>query len=457
MNTISSMKVPGLTEDKCVTLIGMAGAGKSTVGRAVAERLGWAYVDTDHLIESTYGARLQDVTDALDKERFLDVEARVIQSLRMQRAVLATGGSVVYRPEAMRYLTSLGPVVFLDVPLPLILERISRKPDRGLAIAPGQTVEDLFREREALYRQWATCRVAAGDIDVSETANAVFDAIAGCGQAMSERACGVRLHPAARLLRWMGRHAVGVCFLLIGVWLFRAVLAGADGISYDWQWYRVWRYLGRWTDGHFIPGPLLDGLGMTVRIALFGLALAVAAGLGAALLRLSPWPVARGMAHVYVGCLRNTPLLLQLFFVYFLFAPAIGVGPFGAAVLALGLFEGAYMAELFRAGLQSVPRAQWEAGISLGLGVWNTLRLVILPQAVRRMLPPLTSQLVSLIKDTSLVSAIAVADLTMQAQVLIADTFLAFEIWLIVAALYLALTLCVALPARWMERRYAWR
>ena len=163
------------------------------------------------------------------------------------------------------------------------------------------------------------------------------------------------------------------------------------------------------------------------------------------------------MAHVYVGCLRNTPLLLQLFFVYFLFAPAIGVGPFGAAVLALGLFEGAYMAELCRAGLQSVPRAQWEAGISLGLGVWNTLRLVILPQAVRRMLPPLTSQLVSLIKDTSLVSAIAVADLTMQAQVLIADTFLAFEIWLIVAALYLALTLCVALPARWMERRYAWR
>ena len=232
---------------------------------------------------------------------------------------------------------------------------------------------------------------------------------------MSERACGVRLHPAARLLRWMGRHAVGVCFLLIGVWLFRAVLAGADGISYDWQWYRVWRYLGRWTDGHFIPGPLLDGLGMTVRIALFGLALAVAAGLGAALRRI------------------------------------------GAAVLALGLFEGAYMAELFRAGLQSVPRAQWEAGISLGLGVWNTLRLVILPQAVRRMLPPLTSQLVSLIKDTSLVSAIAVADLTMQAQVLIADTFLAFEIWLIVAALYLALTLCVALPARWMERRYAWR
>lgn len=264
----------------------------------------------------------------------------------------------------------------------------------------------------------------------------------------------VRLSLPSRVGRRIGSHAVGAGFLLLGVWLLLSVLAGADGVSYDWQWYRVWRYLGRWTDGSFVPGPLLDGLGMTVRIALSGLALSVAAGLGAALLRLSPWPVARGMAHAYVGCLRNTPLLLQLFFVYFLFAPVIGVGPFGAAVLALGLFEGAYMAELFRAGLQSVPRSQWEAGISLGLGVWGTLRLVVLPQAVRRMLPPLTSQLVSLIKDTSLVSAIAVADLTMQAQVLIADTFLAFEIWLIVAALYLLLTLCVALPARWLERRY---
>ncbi len=265
-----------------------------------------------------------------------------------------------------------------------------------------------------------------------------------------------RLRLLYRLRDGVRRHAVGLVFLLIGLWLGRAVLSGADGMAYDWQWYRVWRYLGRWTDGSFVPGPLLSGLCMTVRIALFGLVLASAAGLGAALLRLSPWPVARGMAHAYVGCLRNTPLLLQLCFVYFLIAPMVGVGPFGAAVLALGFFEGAYMAELFRAGLQSVPRAQWEAGISLGLGVRGTLRLVILPQALRRMLPPMTSQLVSLIKDTSLVSAIAVADLTMQAQVVIADTFLAFEIWLIVAALYLLLTLCVALPARWLERKYGW-
>ena len=267
-------------------------------------------------------------------------------------------------------------------------------------------------------------------------------------------ASGVRLHPLVRAGRWAGRHAVGIGFLALGFWLWRSV-AGSD-MAYDWQWYRVWRYLGRWTEAGFVAGPLLAGLGMTLRIAFAGLGLAVGAGLGAALLRLSPWPAARGLAHAYVGCLRNTPLLLQLFFVYFLLAPVIGVGPFGAAVLALGLFEGAYMAELFRAGLLSVPREQWEAGISLGFGVSGTLRLVILPQAVRRMLPPLTSQLISLIKDTSLVSAIAVADLTMQAQVVIADTFLAFEIWSIVAVIYLMLTLCVALPARWLERRCGW-
>lgn len=115
------------------------------------------------------------------------------------------------------------------------------------------------------------------------------------------------------------------------------------------------------------------------------------------------------------------------------------------------------MVELFRAGLLAVPKAQWEAGISLGLGAWKTLWLIVLPQAVRHVLPPLANQLVSLVKDTSLVSAIAVADLTMQAQVVIADTFLAFEVWLVVAVLYLLLTLCVSLPALWLERRYGWQ
>ncbi|WP_206214953.1 MULTISPECIES: amino acid ABC transporter permease [unclassified Desulfovibrio] len=227
----------------------------------------------------------------------------------------------------------------------------------------------------------------------------------------------------------------------------------SEGMSYEWQWNRVWRHFGRWTAHGFVAGPLCEGLVMTLGIAAAGFCLSTLLGLAAAVCRLSPWHFCRLAAGAYIELLRNTPLLLQLFFVYFLLSPLFSLGPFGSAVLALGAFEGAYMAELFRAGLLSVPRGQWEAALSLGFGLSEALRLVILPQAARNMLPPLTSQIVTLIKDTSLVSAIAVADLTMRAQAIIAETFLAFEVWLLVAAIYLALTLLASVPAWLLERR----
>lgn len=145
----------------CVILIGMAGAGKSTVGMALAQSLGWAFMDSDYLMEALYADRLQAVTDALSKEAFLDLEAVMLGSIRVQRTVIATGGSAVYRPRAMAHLASLGPVVFLDVPLETIEERIARNPDRGLAIGPGQTLADIFYEREALYSHYATLRCDA--------------------------------------------------------------------------------------------------------------------------------------------------------------------------------------------------------------------------------------------------------------------------------------------------------
>ncbi len=161
----------------CVSLIGMAGAGKSTVGRQLARLLGWRLVDTDHLIEANYGVPLQRISDALGKEAFLDVEAAVIRSIKAHRVVLATGGSVIYREEGMARLKELGPIIRLDVPLPIILERIARNPERGLAIAPGQTVEDLFRERELLYRQYADCTIDAGALGPEACAGAAFDCI----------------------------------------------------------------------------------------------------------------------------------------------------------------------------------------------------------------------------------------------------------------------------------------
>ena len=155
----------------------MAGAGKSTVAKQLARLLDWKVMDTDQLIESVYGVPLQNITDKLGKDAFLDVEATVICAIRAHRVVLATGGSVVYRENAMSHLHSLGPVAYLDVPLPVILKRIARNPQRGLAIAPGQSVEDLFREREALYARYADCTINADGLSPEACAKAILERI----------------------------------------------------------------------------------------------------------------------------------------------------------------------------------------------------------------------------------------------------------------------------------------
>lgn len=154
----------------CITVIGMAGAGKSTVGKMLALSLNWAFVDTDHIIEATYATRLQDVADKLTKDEFLDTEASIVQSIFFNRTVIATGGSVVYREKTMEHLAKLGIIVYLNVDLNLILERIAKNPERGLAIAPGQTIEDLFHERELLYKKYANITLDAKTMTPKECA-----------------------------------------------------------------------------------------------------------------------------------------------------------------------------------------------------------------------------------------------------------------------------------------------
>lgn len=232
---------------------------------------------------------------------------------------------------------------------------------------------------------------------------------------------------------------------------------GESASPYDWQWRRAFRHVLAWREGAPVPGPLLEGLGLTVRIVGVSLGLSVFLGLAAALLRRLPLRVGRAIAVCYVGLARNTPLLIQLFAMYFVLAPVLGLSPFWAGAWALSASEGAYMAEVFRAGINGVPRRQWEAARSLGMPPWSAFGMVILPQALRRVLPPFSSQTVSLVKDSALVSAIALPDITMQTQVGIADTFLSLELWIIAAAMYLLLTLLVSLPAQWMEGRYAWK
>ena len=242
-----------------------------------------------------------------------------------------------------------------------------------------------------------------------------------------------------------------VLFCSFSAWI---LLEGTRGLGYHWQWYRIPRYLLFYDNNAWHLGPLLQGLVVTLQISSVSLFVALAIGLLTALFRLSDSVMARAAARFYLEIIRNTPLLIQLFFIYFVISPILGWSAFFSAVLALSLFEGAYASEMIRAGILSVPRGQWEASRSLGIGTYQTYVRVVLPQAIRKVLPPLTGQAVSLVKDSALVSTIAIYDLTMEAQAIVAETFLTFEIWFTTAAIYLFMTFGLSILARFLERRF---
>jgi polar amino acid transport system permease protein len=231
------------------------------------------------------------------------------------------------------------------------------------------------------------------------------------------------------------------------------MIRATEDLGYHWQWYRIWPYLVSASVGAWGFGPLLQGLLVTFQITAVGLVLSCVFGLATAFMRLSNSVLARLVARSYLELIRNTPLLVQLFFIYFVLSPVFAINAFTSAVLALSLFEGAYASEIFRAGILSIHRGQWEAAFSTGLDTWRTYRWVILPQALRNVLPALTSQAISLVKDSALVSTIAIYDLTMQGQAIIAETYLVFEIWFTIAAIYLMVTLALSLTMRLMEKR----
>ena len=233
-------------------------------------------------------------------------------------------------------------------------------------------------------------------------------------------------------------------------WLFSK---SAEHLGYNWQWYQVSQYLYTVSDEGFQAGPLLNGLKITIIISAISLLCALLIGLVTAFLRLSGAPVARFFARLYLEVTRNTPLLIQIFFIYFVLGPVLGLERFTSAILALSLFEGAYISEIFRSGILSIGSGQREAGYSLGLNNFLTYRHIILPQAIRNTLPPLTNQAISLIKDSALVSTIAIYDLTMQAQSIIAETYLTFEIWFTIALMYLLVTVCLSFVVATLERR----
>jgi len=226
-------------------------------------------------------------------------------------------------------------------------------------------------------------------------------------------------------------------------------------LGYYWQWYLVPRYLFTTEEGRLVAGPLIEGLLFTIKISSVSLVLSLAIGLGTALVRLSGSFTGRVLARMYLEVIRNTPLLVQLYISYFVLGPIIGLGRFGSGVMALTLFSASYMSEIFRAGIVSISRGQWEAAHSLGLSTFDTFRDVILPQAIRRILPPLTSQVVTLIKSSALVSAVSLMDLTLNARIVASRTFMVFEIWFTVAAIYLVITVPLSTIVNYMEKRFS--
>jgi polar amino acid transport system permease protein len=245
---------------------------------------------------------------------------------------------------------------------------------------------------------------------------------------------------------------VVILALVIGAILY-VVLHGARAMHYHWQWYRVPAFLGRDVDGEFIPGPLLRGLQVTGQIVALAMGITLAAGLGTALLRLSSSWSARALAVGYVELVRNTPLLIQIYLFYFVLGPILGIGRFWVGVVSLSFFEATLAAEVIRGSIEAVPRGQWEAARAMGLRPARALRHVVLPQALPLMIPPLTGVLVNLVKHSAIVSVIAIADLATEGRNLISDTLMSFEIWLTVAAMYLAITLPLSSVAQWIETR----
>jgi polar amino acid transport system permease protein len=200
---------------------------------------------------------------------------------------------------------------------------------------------------------------------------------------------------------------------------------------------------------------LIMGAGITIKITALSVGLGMIIGMFVGIARISHVRPLRLLAAVYVDFLRGTPLLVQIFLIYFALPLLLDqrVDPFVAAITACGINSGAYVAEIFRAGIQAIDKGQMEAGRSLGMTWVQTMRYIIVPQAFKNIIPPLGNEFIALLKDSSLVSVIGFEELTRRGQLIIARTYGSLEIWLSVAVIYLVMTLAISRLVAYMEKR----
>lgn len=247
--------------------------------------------------------------------------------------------------------------------------------------------------------------------------------------------------------------AVAIYAIVVGLIVYGS-FAGAQNMGYNWQWYRVPQYLYSFTDDGFQWGEISVGLVATIRLSILSFALATVLGLVVALLRLSGLVVGSAVAVAYLELIRNIPLLVLLYLFYYVLGPIFGLDRYVASILTLAVFHSALISEIFRAGINAVAVGQWEAAKSIGMSTGQAYRYIILPQSVRFMLPPMTGEMVHLIKSSAIVSVIAVAELTTIGRNIISDTYMSFEIWFTIAAVYMVVTLILSVGVSFLERKF---
>jgi len=214
-------------------------------------------------------------------------------------------------------------------------------------------------------------------------------------------------------------------------------------MGYQYDWSVISRNMDVFIDG------ALKTLEISALALLIGIPIGIIIGMG----RVSRNKVIRLLSSIYVEVMRGVPLLVLLIWIFFVLGQFLKLGAYWGAILGLAIFTGAFIAEIVRSGIQGVPKGQMEAARSSGMSYTQAMRYIILPQAFRRVLPPLASQFIILIKDSSLVSVISAADLTLNAKNLVATSFRSLEVWTFVAVIYFIMTFSLSLIIRYFEKR----
>lgn len=253
-------------------------------------------------------------------------------------------------------------------------------------------------------------------------------------------------------------------------------------LSYKWNWGAIPQYFFRYDSAtsRWLPNMLVEGFLTTIRLSAWATVFATFIGIVMGLFRVSQSLFKRLLGGTYVELIRNLPPLVLIFIFYFFVSnqllPVLGVEAFIrtrgettlsvltflfakpslftafiSALITLSIFEGAYITEIVRAGIQSIEKGQWEAADALGLSKWQRMRLIILPQTIQRILPPLAGQFISTIKDSAIVSVISIQELTFQGMELMSTTYFTFEIWITITLMYLILTLTCSLAIAKIE------